>query len=515
MVSVVVLVCAYVLIWCAWKVFDWVWWKPKRLERYFREQGIEGPSYKLIHGNLKENTVATEEAKAKPMNFSRHSIAPRVLPFLHQTVEKYGKLSLFWVGGIPRVNVMDPDLVREVLSNKFGHFTKMRPNPLSKLFISGLASYNGEKWARHRRIINPAFHQEKLKLMLSAFYACSDELISTWEKRTLEGSCELDVVPEFQQLTGDGISRAAFGSNYEQGRRIFELQTQQLELFTLSFQSAYIPGSRFLPTKRNKRMKDIHKEASNILRGMIKEREKAIRLGEVHNEDLLNLLIDSNIKEIQEHKNAKNNGGMSVEDIIEECKLFYFAGQETTSTLLVWTIVLLSMHQEWQKRAREEVLQAFGTNKPDFDGLSHLKIVPMILYEVLRLYPPVTFLMRYTDKPMKLGEINVPSGVLIGLPILLIHHNRDIWGEDAEEFNPERFSGGISKAAKYKSAFFPFGWGPRICIGQQFAIMEAKIALTMILQHFSFELSSTYVHAPHLSLTLQPQHGAQVVFHKL
>ncbi|KAK9092511.1 hypothetical protein Syun_027422 [Stephania yunnanensis] len=305
MVSVVVLVCAYVLIWGAWKVFDWVWWKPKRLERYFREQGIEGPSYKLIHGNLKENTVATEEAKAKPIeNFSRHFIAPRVLPFLHQIVEKYGKLSLFWVGGIPRVNVMDPDLVREVLSNKFGHFTKMRPNPLSKLFISGLASYNGEKWARHRRIINPAFHQEKLK-------------------------------------------------------------------------------------------------------------------------------------------------------------------------------------------------------------------VPMILYEVLRLYPPVTFLMRYTDKPMKLGEINLPSGVLIGLPILLIHHNRDIWGEDAEEFNPERFSGGISKAAKYKSAFFPFGWGPRICIGQQFAIMEAKIALTMILQHFSFELSSTYVHAPHWSLTLQPQHGAQVVFHKL
>ncbi|KAK9092512.1 hypothetical protein Syun_027423 [Stephania yunnanensis] len=514
MLSLVIFVSACTLILCAWKVFDWVWWKPKRLERYFREQGIEGPCYKLIHGNIKENAVATKKAKAKPMeSFSPHSIAPRVFPFLHQIVEKYGKLSLFWVGGIPRVNVMDPDLVKEVLSNN-GHFTKMKPNPITKLFVSGLASYNGEKWARHRKIINPAFHQEKLKLMLSAFYDCSDELISKLEKRTLEGPCELDVVPELKLLTRDVISRAAFSSNYEQGKRIFELQTQQMELLNQGLQSAYIPGSRFLPTKGNKRMKDIHKEISNILRGMINDREKAIRLGEMHNEDLLNLLIDSNIKEIQEHRNV-NNGRMSVEDIIEECKLFYLAGQETTSNLLVWTIVLLSMNQEWQQRAREEVLQVFGTEKPNFDGLTNLKIVSMILYEVLRLYPPVTSLKRFTEKPMKLGEINLPSGVLIGLPILLIHHNRDIWGEDAEKFNPERFSEGISKAAKYKSSFFPFGWGPRICIGQQFAIIEAKIALTVILQHFSFKLSSTYVHAPHLTQNIQPQHGAQVVFHKL
>ncbi|KAK9089297.1 hypothetical protein Scep_028379 [Stephania cephalantha] len=266
-------------------------------------------------------------------------------------------------------------------------------------------------------------------------------------------------------------------------------------------------------------MKEIHDEIGTLLRGMIEKREKALKLGEVDNEDLLSVLIDSNLKEIHEHKNPKNVG-LSIDEIIEECKLFYFAGQETTSTLLLWTIVLLSMHQEWQERAREEVLHAFGRSKPDFDGLNRLKIVssikvPMILYEVLRLYPPFGLLTRFTYKEMKIGGITLPPGVLVGLPILLINHDREVWGEDVEEFNPERFSGGISKATKYQVSFFTFGWGPRICIGQNFALIEAKIALAMILQHFSFELSPSYVHAPHVRISLQPQYGAQIIFRKL
>ncbi|KAK9085239.1 hypothetical protein Sjap_025650 [Stephania japonica] len=513
LMSGVVLVSVVVLV-CAWKVFDWLWWKPKRLERYFREQGIKGPSYKLIHGNLRENSVATEEARAKPMRGPSHAIVPRVLPFLHQTVEKYGKFSIFWVGNIPRINVMEPDLVRDVLSNKFGHFTKMRPNPFIKLFATGLGSYNGEKWVKHRRIINPAFHIEKLKMMLPAFYTSCDLLISRWEELAVEGSFELDVVPEFQRLTKDIISRTAFGSNFEEGKRIFELQSEQLELVVPGLQLAYVPGSRFLPTKRNKRMKEIRGEIGTLLREMIEKREKALKLGEVDNEDLLSMLIDSNLKEIHEHKNPKNVG-LSIDEIIEECKLFYFAGQETTSTLLLWTIVLLSMHQEWQEKAREEVLHAFGRSKPDFDGLSRLKIIPMILYEVLRLYPPFCLLTRLTYKEMKIGEVTLPPGVIVGLPILLINHDRDVWGEDVEEFNPERFSGGISKAAKYQVSFFSFGWGPRICIGQNFALIEVKMALVMILQHFSFELSPSYVHAPHVRLSLHPQYGAQILFHKL
>ncbi|XP_010275170.1 PREDICTED: cytochrome P450 CYP72A219-like [Nelumbo nucifera] len=497
-----------------WSVVYSIWWKPMKLERNLREQGLKGPPHRLLSGNLKDELRMRKEAWSRPMNLS-HNIVPRVVPFTHQTIKTYGKMSVTWFGRTPRVNIMHPELIKDILSNKFGHFEKPKLNQLIKLLANGLANYEGEKWAKHRRIINPAFHIEKLKRMLPAFYTSCSETITRWEKLVaLKGCCELDVWPEFQNLTGDVISRTAFGSSYDEGRRIFQLQNEQAKLVVQAALSIYIPGYSLLPTKRNNRMKEIDREVRGLLRGIINKREKAIKLGEASQNDLLGLLLESNFKEIQEHDNAKNLG-MNIDDVIEECKLFYFAGQETTANLLVWTMVVLSMHPEWQIRSREEVLQAFGKDKPDFDGLNHLKVVTMILYEVLRLYPPAVILTRHTYKKIKLGGIYLPPGVELLLPTILIHHSRELWGEDAQEFKPERFSSGVSKATKNQVSFFPFGWGPRICIGQNFAMTEAKMALALILQQFSFELSPSYAHAPYTIITLQPQYGAQIILHKL
>ncbi|KAJ1394343.1 Cytochrome P450 [Sesbania bispinosa] len=207
---------------------------------------------------------------------------------------------------------------------------------------------------------------------------------------------------------------------------------------------------------------------------MIKRKEHAMKIGALEHHDLLSLLLQ--YKE-------ESNDSLTIDDVIEECKLLYSAGQETTTNLLTWTMIVLSMHPNWQDKARAEVLEICGKRTPDLEVINRLKVVSMVLHEVVRLYPPVSYIQRYWDNP--------------------------------EEFNPKRFSEGVSKASHDQVAFYPFSWGPRICVGQNLAIIEAKMALAMILQHFSFQLSPSYAHAPSNNVTLKPQHGAPIIIHRI
>ncbi|KAG8386503.1 hypothetical protein BUALT_Bualt03G0155300 [Buddleja alternifolia] len=214
-------------------------------------------------------------------------------------------------------------------------------------------------------------------------------------------------------------------------------------------------GRRFLPTKTNKRMKEIYWKLQAVMRGIIHRREEAMRVGENKANDLLGMLLESNSKEVKENGNRKEMG-MSIEN------------------------------------------------------------VNMIFHEVLRLYPPATMLIRVTHEKIKLGDVTITPGMEILLPIILIHRDKELWGDDAKQFKPERFSEGVAKAVKGQFAsFFPFGMGPRICIGQNFAMVEAKLALAMILQHFSFELSSSYEHVPVPVITMQPKCGAKIMLSQI
>ncbi|KAL2467086.1 Cytochrome [Abeliophyllum distichum] len=303
---------------------------------------------------------------------------------------------------------MEPELIKEILINN-NIFKKPTPNPLAKFLVCGLSGYEDEKWAKHRKIVNPAFYIEKLKHMIPAMHTSCIEMINEWEMLSSEKiTIEIDVKPYLEDLTSDVISRTAFGSSYAQGKRIFRLQKEQAELTRRVLQSVYIPGWRFLPTKRNRRMKEINNQLRTLLEDIINQKQKAIKAGkDSADDDLLGILLKINLKEIKEQGNHKL--GMSIDE------------------------------------------------------------VTMVLYEVLRLYPPAIIFTRIIYKETKLGEMTLPPGLQFMLPIILLHHDKQLWGKI---------------------------WGPRICIGNNFALMEAKIALAMILRRFSFELSPSYTHAP-------------------
>ncbi|KAM7528991.1 hypothetical protein LguiB_032401 [Lonicera macranthoides] len=499
----------------ACRMLDWAWFTPKKLERKLRDQGFKGNPYKFLVGDVKESAIMLHDAMSKPMEFN-NDIVPRIWPHIHHTFNTYGENCFTWMGKIPRIYIMDPELIREILAQP-RKFVKnfVVYNPLAKFLLTGIGSYEGDKWAMHRRIISPAFTLDKLKGMLPAFAMCYDELLSHWETVARNyGSHEVDVFPAFDTLTFDVISKVAFGSNYDEGGKIFRLLKELMDLTTMVMRDFYIPGWRYLPTKTNKRMKEIDIELRSMLRKIVNNRLKAMEAGEESKEDLLGVLLDSNFKEIQRLGNKKKSR-MSIEDVIAECKLFYFAGQETTGILLTWTMVLLSKHPEWQDRARKEVLSVFGKTKPDFGRLNELKIVNMILFEVLRLYPPVIDVTKVVHEETKLGNLSIPPGVQIMLPSLMLHRNKKVWGDDALEFNPTRFAEGVASVTKNQVTYIPFTLGPRVCLGQNFALLQAKLELSMILQRFTFDLSPSYNHAPIAILALQPQHGALVIYHKI
>ncbi|RRT34667.1 hypothetical protein B296_00042567 [Ensete ventricosum] len=352
---------------------------------------------------------------------------------------------------------------------------------------------------------------------------CARSMLEAWQDdadAVADHAKEVEVAREFQELTANVISHTAFGSSYSEGKEVFVAQKELQILVIESFLNVNIPGFRsYVPSRRNLRIWNLERRIRNKFMGIIRDRLGRTGNGNDNDDgdddvgcgnDLLGLMLEAATRKQDEQKK------MSMDEIIDECKTFFIAGHETTSHLLIWAMFLLSTNLQWQEKLREEVLSECGMEVPNADTLANLKLVTMVLLEALRIYSPVALLRRKAAKDVTLGNINIKKNTLLMMPIAVVHRNKEVWGDDANEFNPLRFENGILKAAAHPSAFLSFSIGPRACIGQNFAMLEAKTVIAMILQRFSFSLSPKYKHAPIDSATmLQPQYGVPIVLRPL
>ncbi|PUZ60071.1 hypothetical protein GQ55_4G094100 [Panicum hallii var. hallii] len=510
--------CLLLLLHVAARVADALWWRPRRLEAHFARQGVRGPPYRFLLGCVTEMVALMAEAAAKPMSPpDSHDALPRVLAFYHYWRKIYGPMFLIWFGPTPRLTVADPELVREILLTRADAFDRYEAHPVVRqLEGDGLVSLHDDKWALHRRVLTPAFFPDNLNRLAPHVGRSVAALAERWRAMASAagGEVEVDVAEWFQAVAEEAITRATFGRSYDSGRVVFRMQARLMAFASEAFRKVLVPGYRFLPTKKNRLSWSLDRE---IRRGLVTligrrsdeaEEDEDAGLNDKGSNgfrDLLGLMINAG--------GDKKAPAIPMADMLEECKTFFFAGKQTTTNLLTWATVLLAMHPDWQERARREVLAVCGADElPSKEHLPKFKTLGMILNETLRLYPPAVATIRRAKRDVVLGGLSVPRDTELLIPIMAMHHDAALWGPDAARFDPGRFAGGAARAAAHPLAFVPFGLGPRMCIGQNLALLEAKLTLAVLLQRFQLARSPNYVHAPTVLMLLHPQYGAPVIF---
>ncbi|MFQ6628149.1 hypothetical protein Gotur_008289, partial [Gossypium turneri] len=429
-------------------------WVPLRMQHMMNSQGIKGPPYRFIHGNNKEVTKMRKEALSKAVGLT-DDLFPRLQPHIYSWINTYGKNFVYWNGVRAEVVISEPELIKEVMKNSETIFQKRKLTDVgAKLLGNGLAFIEGEKWAKHRKLANHAFHGESLENMTPAIIASVETMLEKWKGLEVK---EIEVYNEFRFLTSEVISRIAFGSNYLEGEKIFAMLNKLKILVSQNIHKTAIPFiNKLWKSADMLESEELSKGIQDCVMKIVKKREDKVENGEANSfgNDFLGLLVKA-------YHDPDQNNRLSMEDLVDECKTFYFAGQDTVNSLLAWMVFLLAIHGDWQEKARREVFEIFGNQIPDSEDISRLKIMTTIIYETLRLYGPSIGMMRRAEREVRLGKLVLPANLDLLVVHSAAHHDPQLWGDEVHLFKPERFAEGIAKAINYNvGAFCPFGLGP-------------------------------------------------------
>ncbi|WJX37058.1 hypothetical protein P8452_24870 [Trifolium repens] len=485
--------------------------KPNVVRSKLKKQGISGPPPTILLGNLMEimksqPSIPNSPCSEPPLS---HNTASLLFPKFEEWREQYGKLFMISFGNIPTLCVSQTEIVKEITTSTSFNLGKnsFTKRLLESYFGDGIITSNGTTWAHHRKILAPQLYIDKVKGMVNIVSESCESLINLWSSK-IEAQCgvaDINIDEDIKRFSGNVISRTCFGSDYYKGEKLF-LNFEALQEVAGSWKNLFLafPGMRYLPTKSNRKTWILKKEVKNLILEMVKEKKEKTSL----ENDLLQMVIE-------DAKKSNLTKEASDRFIIDSFKNIYFAGFETTAVAATWCLMLLASNQNWQDRARAEVLQICSGSNPDFDMLSKMKLLTMVIQESLRLYPPTPLLSRKTFKDMKFGNIDVPKGTDLWIFMITMHTNPNIWGDDAYKFNPERFANGTVGACKHPHVYMPFGVGPRVCLGQNLAMLELKMLLALILSNFSFSLSPGYIHSPAYGIIMKPNNGVQLLVRKL
>ncbi|KAI3757644.1 hypothetical protein L6452_05187 [Arctium lappa] len=504
-----------------WRVLYSCWVLPIRAYRKLAINGFSGPPPSFPLGNTtemkKKNAKKIESSSSSSLTVS-NDIHSSVFPYFAQWQKSYGKVFMYWLGTEPFLYIGDPEFLKKISSGVMGKSwgkPTVFKNDRKPMFGGGLVMAEGDDWVRHRHVITPAFSPTNLKAMSSMMVETTTSMLDRWTELINSGKQEIEVEGEIISTAGEIIAKTSFGMNFETGRTVFKkLRAMQVTLFK-SNRYVGVPFSKYLCFGQNLEAKRLGKEIDALLLSIIEDRKKSMAENGSRGKEqqnLLGVLLEGNHVEGDE-KGRK----LSTRELVDECKTFFFGGHETTALAITWSLLMLAVHPMWQHELREEIKQVIGDGNIDATMLVGLKKMGWVMSEVLRLYPTAPNVQRQVRGDIRVDQDSViPDGTNMWIDVVAMHHDRDFWGEDANEFKPERFKkDSLYGGCQHKMGYLPFGFGGRMCVGRNLSAMEYKIVLSLILTRFSFSLSPNYTHLPSIMLSLRPMQGLPLIMKPL
>jgi cytochrome P450 len=416
---------------------------------------------------------------------------------LFERAASHGDVAFFRAGPFGVYALSHPDLVRDVLVVRHRDVMKGRGLQALKVLLGeGLLTSEGDVHRRQRRTIQPIFRHERIRGYGEVMVEQAERLTAGWED-----GATVDVHEEMYRLTLAIVGRTLFDRDIEaeDAREVSEALNTGLELFD-RLMSPFAPLLSRLPLPNTVRLNRARDRLDRMIYRMIEERGRAGT-----GDDLLSLLLRARDEE-------GDGARMSDRQVRDEAMTIFLAGHETTSVALTWTWYMLSQHPEAEAALRAELDDVLGDRPPTVDDLHRLTYAECVLTESMRLYPPAYVLGRTALMDLDLGGYRVPKGATMLASQWVIHRDPR-WFDDPLAFRPDRWTPEL-RASLPRYAYFPFGAGPRICIGEPFAWMEGVLLLAAIAHRWRMRLVSGHPVTPRPKVTLRPAHGMRMTLRR-